>query len=259
MIMRFLPLLLAVAFAPLGAQAQNTVIARLEQASDSEIQALLARFPAADANRDGTLTKEEAIAFAKAAMTGGGGKGKNASAGSGPAPTAADAAYGPHERNVLDFWKAEGEGPRPLVIFIHGGGFTGGDKSKWREGGEIPRLLTNGFSCAAIHYRFRKDAPIQEILRGAGSAVSPDEGRRMESRHDPLRRIRRIGRSRHLALARDPGRSRRSEGGGSRPARILAVAGRRPRRDAGDLRSHEMGEFPRTRRPGLVELAERGG
>jgi acetyl esterase/lipase len=171
MIMRVLPLLLAAVFAPLGAKAQNNVIARLEQASDSEIQALLARFPAADANRDGTLTKEEAITFAKAAMAGGGGKGRSASAGSGPAPTAADAAYGPHERNVLDFWKAEGEGPRPLVIFIHGGGFTGGDKSKWREGGEIPRLLESGISCAAINYRFRKDAPIQEILRDAARAV----------------------------------------------------------------------------------------
>jgi len=47
--------------APAAANAQN-VIARLEKASDSEIQALLNRFPAADANADGKLTREEAIA-----------------------------------------------------------------------------------------------------------------------------------------------------------------------------------------------------
>lgn len=29
---------------------------------------------------------------------------------------------------MIDFWKAEGEGPRPLLVFIHGGGWTGGDK-----------------------------------------------------------------------------------------------------------------------------------
>ena len=39
-------------------------------------------------------------------------------------PTYADVSYGPHERNVLDFWKAEGEGPRPLLVYIHGGGWT---------------------------------------------------------------------------------------------------------------------------------------
>jgi acetyl esterase/lipase len=169
MIPRILSLLLiAILFSPSGARAQN-MIARLEQASDSEIQALLSRFPAADANADGKLTREEAISFAKAAMGGGGaGKGGKTQA---PAPTEENVAYGPHERNVLDFWKAEGEGPRPLVVFIHGGGFTGGDKSKWRESGDLGRLLQNGVSCAAINYRFRKDAPIQEILRDAARAV----------------------------------------------------------------------------------------
>lgn len=167
--MRFLPLLiLSILVAPFGAMAQN-VVARLEKASDAEIQALLSRFPAADANADGTLTRGEAIAFATSAM-GGSGKGKGGKS-LAPSPTEENIAYGPHERNVLDFWKADGEGPRPLVIFIHGGGFTGGDKSKWRESGDLPRLLENGVSCAAINYRFRKDAPIQEILRDAARAV----------------------------------------------------------------------------------------
>jgi acetyl esterase/lipase len=161
---------LLLALSPLGAKAQN-VVARLQEASDAEIQALLKRFPAADANRDGTLTKEEAIAFAKAAMSGAGAGGKSPGAPSGPAPTAENVAYGPHERNVLDFWKAEGEGSRPLVVFIHGGGFTGGDKTKWRESGDLKRLLDQGVSCAAINYRFRKDAPIQDILRDAARAL----------------------------------------------------------------------------------------
>ena len=45
-------------------------------------------------------------------------------------PTYANVPYGPHERNVLDFWKADGAGPRPLLIHIHGGGWVGGDKSR---------------------------------------------------------------------------------------------------------------------------------
>ena len=47
-------------------------------------------------------------------------------------PTHANVSYGPHAMNVLDFWKAEGDGPRPLLVYIHGGGWTGGDKRHLR-------------------------------------------------------------------------------------------------------------------------------
>ena len=43
-------------------------------------------------------------------------------------PTLANVSYGPHAANVIDFWKAEGEGPRPLMVYIHGGGWIGGTK-----------------------------------------------------------------------------------------------------------------------------------
>src|SRR5258708_6323083 len=46
------------------------------------------------------------------------------------APTFADVSYGSHPLNVLDFWKAEGQGSRPLLVYIHGGGWTGGDKKQ---------------------------------------------------------------------------------------------------------------------------------
>ena len=41
-------------------------------------------------------------------------------AGRNPAPAAANVRYGEHERNVLDFWKAETDQPAPLLFFIHG-------------------------------------------------------------------------------------------------------------------------------------------
>ena len=43
-----------------------------------------------------------------------------------PPPDVANVAYGPHERNVLDLWKARSNVPSPLVIFIHVGGFSKG-------------------------------------------------------------------------------------------------------------------------------------
>jgi triacylglycerol lipase len=43
---------------------------------------------------------------------------------------ARDIQYGPAERNRLDVFTADdANGARPVLIFVHGGGFTGGDKS----------------------------------------------------------------------------------------------------------------------------------
>jgi len=41
-----------------------------------------------------------------------------------PDPDVANAKYGPHERNVLDLWQAKSDSPTPLIVFIHGGGFS---------------------------------------------------------------------------------------------------------------------------------------
>src|ERR1700679_145240 len=74
------------------------------------------------------------------------------------APTHADVAYGPHQRNVLDFWKAEGNGPRPLLIAIHGGGWVGGDKRQKAE--TVQHWLKKGVSYAAINYRLTVTDPL---------------------------------------------------------------------------------------------------
>ena len=149
----------------------ESLLTRLANADEGQLRILLQRFPVADANGDGRLTREEAITYARTAIKGGGAAQGKSGSGKGPLPLHADIAYGPADRNVLDFWKAEGEGARPLVVFIHGGGFTGGDKSNWRGSSQMKRLLDSGVSCAAINYRFRKDAPIQDILRDAARAV----------------------------------------------------------------------------------------
>lgn len=46
-----------------------------------------------------------------------------------PPPTFENVKYGPHERNVLDFWQAKSEQPTPVLVSIHGGGFVQGNKS----------------------------------------------------------------------------------------------------------------------------------
>ena len=67
--------------------------------------------------------------------------------------------YGPHERNTFDIWLAISEQPTPLVIYIHGGGFTSGDKSRYFQSDDVVRFLESGVSVATINYRFMNEAP----------------------------------------------------------------------------------------------------
>src|SRR5438094_3939934 len=72
----------------------------------------------------------------------------NKTAGAKPKPDVQNAKYGPHERNVIDLWKAKSDRPTPLVVFIHGGGFRQGDKSQLAPG-LLSRCLDAGISVAA--------------------------------------------------------------------------------------------------------------
>jgi acetyl esterase/lipase len=90
-------------------------------------------------------------------------------------PTLANVSYGPHERNVLDFYKASSDKPTPLVFFIHGGGWLNGDKSGFNK--PAPYLAA-GISVVAINYRFIPQAeadklvpPVQGPLHDAARAL----------------------------------------------------------------------------------------
>ncbi len=73
--------------------------------------------------------------------------------------TFVDEKYGSHPRNSFDIWLANSEEPTPLVIYIHGGGFLGGDKSKYYSSEDMIRFLRSGVSVAVINYRFMNEPP----------------------------------------------------------------------------------------------------
>ncbi len=147
----------------------------------------LEQYPQADTNKDGVLTLEEGRAFL-ATMTKGGDKPATAKvAAKGIAPTHADIAYGPHERNKLDFWQAKSDKPTPIVVFIHGGGFTSGDKSRWATSNDVKQLLDKGVSCAAINYRYILHAPLPDVLRDCARAVQFIRSRSAEWNIDKTR------------------------------------------------------------------------
>lgn len=87
-----------------------------------------------------------------------------------PEPTAANVPYGPHERQVLDFWQAYSEESTPLVVFIHGGGFRAGKKENFRTE-ELNALLESGISFASVNYRFIDDAALPASLHDCRRAL----------------------------------------------------------------------------------------
>tara|TARA_B100000963_G_scaffold127079_1_gene110904 strand:+ start:383 stop:1261 length:879 start_codon:yes stop_codon:yes gene_type:complete len=86
-----------------------------------------------------------------------------------------DVTYGDNERNTLDIWLAKSENQTPLLIFIHGGGFVGGNKESAYRKNNIKRflkLLENNISFATINYRFmNNDDGILSSLNDAKMAL----------------------------------------------------------------------------------------
>lgn len=85
--------------------------------------------------------------------------------------------YGPHPKQVMTFWKAESAEPTPLVFFIHGGGWQGGNRmgsmATW-----VPAMHKQGISVVSIEYRFIEEAiadgvepPVKACLNDAVRAL----------------------------------------------------------------------------------------
>ena len=79
-------------------------------------------------------------------------------------PTLAEVRYGPHERHVLDFWRAASATPTPLVFVIHGGGWQSGEKERVNKFVNVEGLLAQGISVVAINYRLIKHAEAEGVI-----------------------------------------------------------------------------------------------
>ncbi|MGA0133233.1 MAG: alpha/beta hydrolase fold domain-containing protein [Opitutales bacterium] len=71
-------------------------------------------------------------------------------------------AYGPHRMQVLYFWRAKSDRPTPLLFYIHGGGWTNGDRSS--VNGMLKEALAAGISVVSVEYRYIKDATEDKVV-----------------------------------------------------------------------------------------------
>lgn len=111
-----------------------------------------------------------------------------------PKPTHAEVSYGPHERNVIDFWEAKSDQPTPLVLVIHGGGWQGGSKERIHRFVDVQALLDAGISVAANNYRLIPQAvkegvtpPVKAPMHDSARALQFVRSKAKEWNIDPTR------------------------------------------------------------------------
>ena len=138
--------------------------------ADERLKRMLKRFPESDLNKDGKLTRDEIKKFQekrRAEQSGGKGERKQSLA-----PTHKDVKYGGHQKQAFDIWLAKSKDgkPSPLVIFIHGGGFRGGDK-KGVSGQLVQDYLDKGISFASMNYRLSDVGPYPIMMNDSARGL----------------------------------------------------------------------------------------
>ena len=96
-----------------------------------------------------------------------------------PAATHENVAYGPHPKQKVDvFLPPDAKGPTPVVVYLHGGGWTCGAMVDHIVGSALKPLLARGVAVVAVGYRYLRDArldggapPVKACLDDAEAAV----------------------------------------------------------------------------------------
>ncbi len=137
--------------------------------------------------------------------------------------------YGTHPRQVLDFYQAKSDKPTPVVFYIHGGGWQGGDKKT-----NPKAFLDKGISVVAVNYRYVKNG-VEEKVEPPVKASLHDAAR-VEPGQEAHRGHRWLGRRLLVVVARLSRRSGRPPERRPRRPRIDSAVLRRRQRSAGVAR-----------------------
>ena len=73
--------------------------------------------------------------------------------------------YGPYEENLFDIYLPESDQPTPLLIYIHGGGFTGGSRDTSGSEERVLSYLAEGVAYASIDYRLLKSPDPDGVIK----------------------------------------------------------------------------------------------
>jgi acetyl esterase/lipase len=81
-------------------------------------------------------------------------------------------AFGTDPLQQLDVWRAkDARGPAPLVLFVHGGGWSKGDKSNATGRLKPPHFTGQGYVFASTNYRLVPDATVEQQAADVAAAL----------------------------------------------------------------------------------------
>jgi acetyl esterase/lipase len=144
------------------------------------------RFAAADANRDGVISREEGRALRERNRAG-----RPAQALRDDVVATLDLPYAdntnPAQRLDLYLPKTRvGEGPLPVIVFIHGGAWQAGSKAGGR--GHLMPFVTRGrYAGVSVEYRLSREAQWPAQLHDCKAAIRWVKAHAREHRLDPNR------------------------------------------------------------------------
>jgi len=101
-------------------------------------------------------------------------------------PTNPDEKYGEHDKQAFDLYLVESDKPTPLFIWIHGGGFRGGDKCAVNAQ-MIRRFGEHGVSFASMNYRLSDVGPYPMQMLDSARGLQTIRYRAKQYNIDPKR------------------------------------------------------------------------
>lgn len=79
--------------------------------------------------------------------------------------------YGSDKAQRLDLHRADGSRAAPLILFVHGGGWTNGSKDNATGRHKAPHYTTLGYNFATIDYRLVPDATVEQQAQDVADAL----------------------------------------------------------------------------------------
>jgi acetyl esterase/lipase len=101
-------------------------------------------------------------------------------------PTHRDEKYGGHEKQAFDLYLVDSDRPAPLFVWIHGGGFRGGDK-RGVNAYMLKRFAEHGVSFASMNYRLSDVGPYPMQMLDSARGIQTIRHRAKRYNIDPKR------------------------------------------------------------------------
>ncbi len=94
--------------------------------------------------------------------------------------------YGSDRLQAVDYWAGPSR-DAPLVVFVHGGGWSRGDKRMMDGSDKLEHWRAQGYAVASVNYRLVPDATVEQEAEDVAAAVAMLKGRAGTLGFDPDR------------------------------------------------------------------------